>query len=133
MESSRVLIISAYALFVEAITHILQEKGLEVMAATGDLPTALPLVCQYAPDTIILNGDEHHTLNLDLIDLLAGRNEDCQVIFFALESNRLVVHRRRQMGNATPADLVSLCAGNPAGTRDPAPPDRRFNHINNGG
>ena len=122
MEGARILIVSAYVLFVEAISRILQDQGLEVVAATGDLHAALPLIRQHAPDTIILNGDEHRTLDAELMALLAGQSEDCQVIFFALESNRLVIHRRRQVGNATPADLVSLCAGNPAGTRDPSPP-----------
>lgn len=132
MEGSRILIVSAYTLFVEAITHILQDQGLEVVAATGDLPTALALIRQHSPNTIILSGDEYPTPDPGLIALLAGRAEDCQVIFFAMESNRLDIHQRRQIGNATPADLVSICTGSP-GTRDPSPPDRRFNHINNGG
>jgi DNA-binding NarL/FixJ family response regulator len=114
---SRILIISTYTLFVEAITHVLQGEGIEVAATARDFDAALPLIQAYRPDTIILDGDGLCPPDYHMADLLAQGNEDCQVIFFSLNSNRLVVHRQQQVGNATPADLLSLLGRQPGPLR----------------
>ncbi len=83
------------------------------MATARDLPSALPLIEAHQPETIIIDADERFTPDPTLLNLLAAGHANRQIIFFALDSNRLVVYEWRYVGDATPADLISILRPTP--------------------
>lgn len=108
MGSDSVLLIAAHSLFTEAITHILQQEGIEVSARADSLESALPLLKAFQPDVIIAVAEEAGLSDAELLSLLSRSGGDCQIILITLADNRMIVHHRRQVVDATPADLVSV-------------------------
>lgn len=108
MGGNRILIISNHPLFAEAITHVLQDEGIQVAEIAPDVKTALPLLKKKDFDTIIVDYNEDHQLDTETVALLHDSSQDQQVIFLTLAGNQMVVHHRQRVSDATPVDLVSV-------------------------
>jgi DNA-binding NarL/FixJ family response regulator len=106
--SSAILIVSNHPLFAEAITHILKDEEIEVVAIAKSLETALPLLKTHRPDTVIIDCNTDCLPNGKMAALLGSSEKDLQVIFLTLADNRMIVHYRQHLGDATPADLISV-------------------------
>jgi DNA-binding NarL/FixJ family response regulator len=112
VKNERVLVISTYPLFIEAITQVLQAEGIEVVATANNLAIGLPLLKKYQLDTIIMACDQVSWQESYLLWLLAGHEKDYQIIFLTLADNHMIIHQWQHVKDATPADLVSIvCAG----------------------
>ncbi len=112
MEKSRILIISEHALFADAITHTLKEEGFLVAATAQNIDAALPLIQKHQPNIIIVDYNEEFTPDAKMFSLLNDGNTERRVIFLTLDGNRMIVHHRHQVGDATPADLISVLRTN---------------------
>jgi DNA-binding NarL/FixJ family response regulator len=112
MKKSRILIISEHALFADAITHTLKEEGISVAATVKDIDAALPFIQKQRPDIIIVDYSAGFTPDARMFSSSDGDNKDRRVIFLTLDGNKMVVHHRQQMKDATPADLISVLRAN---------------------
>jgi len=108
MEQSRILIISEHALFADAITRTLEEEGISVAAAAKDMNAALPLIQKHRPDIIIVDYSADFAPDSSMLSLLGESSKDRRVIFLTLDGNKMVVHHRQQMEDATPSNLISV-------------------------
>ena len=120
MEQSRILIISDHALFADAITHTLKEEGILVTASAQSMDAALPLIQKHQPDIIIVDYSADFTPDAKMFSLLNDSNTDRRVIFLTLDGNRMIVHHRHQVGDATPADLISVLRANSSSMKEAA-------------
>lgn len=106
METGRVLIISSHPLFAEAITHLLQEEGMNVVASVDSLEKAVPVLEAQQIETIIVDQDDPQIPDSAVVSQLVGSRESQQVIFLTLAGNQMIVHHRERMENITPTDLI---------------------------
>lgn len=106
METCRTLIISGHPLFAEAITHLLREGGVEVVATAGSLDAAVPWLREQPVEAIIVDHDDPQLRDAEVVSRLVGHDEDRQVIFLTLSGNQMIVHHRERVEDVTAADLV---------------------------
>ena len=114
LETGRVLIISSHALFAEAITRLLNEKGIREVAKVNTVASALPVLQEQDIGTIIVDHDDPQLRDAEIVSQLVGYDEAQQVIFLTLAGNRMIVHHRERVENVTPDDLIQ--ALHPSGT-----------------
>lgn len=106
-KNCRVLIVSSHALFAEAIFRLLQEQGIEVVAKVGTLAEAEIVLQTLIVEAIVVDYDDPHLRDSEVVAHLVGDDEERQVIFLTLAGNQMIVHHREKVKNVTPADLIS--------------------------
>lgn len=106
MENVYVLIISGHPLFAEAITRLLQEKGVSNITRVNTISQALPLLQQQQIDTIIVDHDDPQLRDAEVVSQLVGSEETRHVIFLTLAGNQMIVHHRERITNVTPNNLI---------------------------
>ena len=119
MSGNHVLIISRHPLFAEAITHVLASEGIGVAGIANSLPTALPLLREHRPSTVIVDCEEPCHPEAAMLALLDEAELEAKVVFLSLADNRMVVHQWRRLGDATSADLVSVLRNGASPTAGP--------------
>lgn len=102
----RAFIISGHSLFAEAIAHLLQDAGVEVVGRASSLEHALPQLKDQQVEAIIVDHDDPSLRDGEVVSRLVGYDEDRQVIFLTLAGNQMIVHHRERVENVTSADLV---------------------------
>jgi DNA-binding NarL/FixJ family response regulator len=108
VEGEEVLLVASPSIFAEAITRVLREWGIRVTARVDDLEAVLNRSQAHRPGVIIVNGEETGLPEAEVVKRLSEGVGECQVVFLTPDDNRLIAHRRHQVLNATPADLVSV-------------------------
>jgi len=104
-----VLIVSGHSLFAEGIIHILQkESDFDLIARVETLEAALSVVKEQQPCTVIVDYDEPDLRDAKMTSLLIGDQAERQIIFLTLAGNRMIIHQRQQVEDATPADLLAV-------------------------
>lgn len=119
MDASRVLIISGYTLFAEALTRLVQEAGCEVMARVGNLEQALPLLQEDVPLTLIVDHEDVRLRDAGWLPLLQQKNTVRRIIFLTLAGNEMIIHERRRVTHATGDELKRAL-----GSSTPQQPDQ---------
>jgi DNA-binding NarL/FixJ family response regulator len=114
LETGRVLIISSHPLFAEAITHLLKEKGVSEIVRVDTVTNALAMLPEQDIGTIIVDHDDPHLRDAEVVSQLVGYDETRQVIFLTLAGNQMIVHHRERVENVTPDDLIQALY--PSGT-----------------
>lgn len=106
-KNCRVLIVSSHPLFAEAISRLLQEQGIEVIAKVGTLAEAEAFLQSLTVEAIVVDYDDPELQDSEVVSHLVGDDEERQVIFLTLAGNQMIVHHREKVKNVTPADLIS--------------------------
>ena len=106
-KNRRVLIVSNHPLFAEAISRLLQEQGIEVVAKVNTLAEAESSLQTLEIEAIVVDYDDPELRDSDVVSHLVGDDEERQVIFLTLAGNQMIVHHREKVKNVTPADLIS--------------------------
>ena len=114
LETGRVLIISSHALFAEAITRLLNDRGIGEVVKVDAVANASPVLQEQDIDTIIVDHDDPQLRDAEVVSQLVDYDEARQVIFLTLAGNRMIVHHRERVENVTPDDLIQ--ALHPSGT-----------------
>ena len=106
MKHCRVLIISGHPLFAEAITCVLKEEGIDIVAVVGTLAEAQAILETQPVEAIVVDHDDAQLRDGEVVSHLVGSDEERQVVFLTLSGNQMIVHHRERVENVTPADLV---------------------------
>ena len=106
-KNCRVLIVSSHALFAEAISRLLQEQEIEVVAKVGTLEEAEIALQTLTVEAIVVDYDDPELRDSEVMSQLVGGDDERQVIFLTLAGNQMIVHHREKVQNVTPADLIS--------------------------
>ena len=114
MINCRAFIISASPLFVDAITHLLEEKGVEVVAQAKTITEAHPLLNNQqidAIDAIIVDRNDLHLRDVEVASqLMDNNNRERKIVFLTMAGNEMVVYHSKRIDNVTPSDLVkTIC------------------------
>lgn len=106
LSTYRAFIISGHTLFAEAIEHLLQDAGVEVVGRASSLERALPQLKDQRIGAIIVDHDNPDLRDGEIVSQLVGYDEERQVIFLTLAGNQMIVHHRERVENVTSTDLV---------------------------
>jgi DNA-binding NarL/FixJ family response regulator len=106
LKRSEVLIVSSHPLFAEAISHLLQERGISNIHRVDSLAGALPRLDAPEINVIIVDYDEPLRRDTEVASQLVGHAETRQVIFLTLAGNQMIVHHRERVENVTVDDLI---------------------------
>ncbi|MBE9523737.1 MAG: response regulator transcription factor [Chloroflexi bacterium] len=108
---TRVLFIGE-GLFQEGLTHILADQpALEIVAGADSWEEARARMAQEQPDIIIVDHANAQLREVDLAPLLDSGVENLKVVYLTLAENRMIVHNRQEIINATPTDLLQALKG----------------------
>jgi DNA-binding NarL/FixJ family response regulator len=100
------LIVSGHPLFAEAITRVLQEEGIHIVATANNLAEARPILNVQEVDAIVVDHDDAQPWDGEVVSQLVDSDEKRPVIFLTLTANQMIVHHRERVENVTPEDLV---------------------------
>jgi len=108
---TRVLLVGE-GLFQEGLTHILADHpALEIIAGVGSWQEARAHIAQEQPDIIIVDHANAQLREADLAPLLNSGAENLKVVYLTLAENKMIVHNRQEIINATPTDLLQALDG----------------------
>ena len=106
MESSRVIIVSDSPLFVDAVSRLLEEQDIHVIAKTSDPEEVRELLDSHQVDAIVVDQDSVPIQRANTMSHIMNYQEERPVIFLTLADNQMIVHHQERVRNVTPADLV---------------------------
>ena len=110
MRNCRAFIISSSPLFTDAITRLLEEEGIEVVAKANSLAEARPILNGHKIDAIIVDRNDLQLRDAEVASNLMDSDQERQVVFLTMAGNEMVVYHRKQIKNVTPPDLVkAIC------------------------
>ena len=110
MKNCHAFIISASPLFVDAIIHLLEAEGVEVVAQAKNLSEALPLLNSHQVDAVIVDRNDLQLRDAEVASQLMDDNQARKVVFLTMAGNEMVVYHSKHIDNVTPKDLVkALC------------------------
>jgi DNA-binding NarL/FixJ family response regulator len=96
-------------LFCESLTRLLSEKSsVEIIGAVHTCDDARAIFEARQPDVLIVDHAQAALKMNDLEDLLEQGPASLKVITLTLSENKMVVHNRRQLTNATLPDLMNV-------------------------
>ncbi len=98
---------SSHPLFAEAISRLLQDQEIEVVAKVGTLTEAEASLQDLTVEAIVVDYDDPKLRDSEVVSHLVGDDEERQIIFLTLAGNQMIVHHREKVKNVTPADLIS--------------------------
>ena len=107
MRDCRVLLVSNHPLFAEAITRLLQEENISVVAEVNDLEEARSVLKAQEFETIIVDQDDAKLQDIAVMSDFLNSQDERQVIFLSLNDNQMIIHYRERVENVTPSDLVA--------------------------
>ena len=113
MEGKGVLLVATPSIFAEAIIRVLREWGVELVDRVDNLESAVDRLKTHRSGIVIVNREEAGLSEAGIVERLSNGIGECQVVFLAPGDNRMIVHRRQQVPNATPHDLVSVLREGP--------------------
>ena len=99
-------------LFQEGLSHILADQpALEIITGAGSWQEVRSRMSQEQPDIIIVDHANAQLREADLAPLLESGAENLKVVYLTLAENRMIVHNRQEIINATPSDLIHALRG----------------------
>lgn len=102
---SRILLIGK-GLFRDGLTHILSDQpNTEIVAAVSTWQEAEEVI-NSEPNTIIVDHEEQDLLASDLSLLFESEIQSIKIIYLTLSNNRMIIHNRQQLSNASITDLI---------------------------
>jgi DNA-binding NarL/FixJ family response regulator len=104
--SQKVLIISKRVLFIEAVTRLLATEEIVVAAKAETLPEVGELLASTPIDAIVVDYDEVHWPETEVVDKLARTIANYCLIFLTQTENQMILHYRKRIENVTPADVL---------------------------
>ena len=107
MRDCRILLVSNHPLFAEAITRLLQEQDISVVAEVSNLEKAQSVLKAQKVQTIIVDQDDARLQDTTVVSHLLDTQDERQVIFLSLNDNQMIRHHRECVENVTPSDLVA--------------------------
>ncbi|MEN8171975.1 MAG: hypothetical protein ABFS03_03755 [Chloroflexota bacterium] len=108
---TRVLFVGE-GLFQEGLTRILAgQSTLEIISGVGSWQEAQTRMAIDQPEIIIVDHDNAQLREADLAPLLDSGVENLKVIYLTLAENKMIIHNRQEIINATPADLLQIFEG----------------------
>lgn len=110
MSICRACIISTSPLFVDAISHLLAEEGVEVVAQTKELAEAQSILGKQKADAIIVDRNDIQLREAEVVSRLMDGNGNQRVVFLTMAGNEMVIYHREKLEDVTPQDLVkTIC------------------------
>ena len=110
MRTCRAFIISASPLFVDAITHLLEEEGAEVVAQAKNLEDARPMLGNCEVDAIVVDRNDIQLRDAEVVSHLMDSDREQQIVLLTIAGNEMVVYHKEKLENVTPHDLVkAIC------------------------
>ena len=106
MKNCRVLIVSESPLFTDAISRLLAEANINVVAVAKNLEEARTFLGEQEIDAIVIDHNDAQPQDTEIVGYLISNSKECQIIFLTMAGNQMIVHHREQIENVTPADLV---------------------------
>ena len=106
MEISRVIIISDSPLFIDAVSRLLEEQDIHVIASTNDPEEARTIIDSDQVNAIVVDQDSTPVQDASAMSHILNYQEERPVIFLMLADNQMIVHHQERVKNVTPADLV---------------------------
>ncbi len=95
------------SLFQEGLSHILPDQpALENIARAGSWQELRSRMSQEQPDIIIVDHTNALLRKADLAPLLDFGALNLKAVYLTLTENRMIVHNRQEIINATPSDLI---------------------------
>lgn len=107
MSDCRVLVISNHPLFAEAITRLLQEQDISVVAEIRNLNEARSTLKTQQVEAIVVDRDDNRLNDAEVLSYLLDSQAERHIIFLSLADNQMVIHHRERVENVTPSDLVA--------------------------
>jgi len=94
-------------LFQEGLSHILADMhASEIITGAGSWHEVRSGMSQEQPDIIIADHANAQLREADLASLLDSGVENLKVVYLTLAENRMIMHNRLEIINATPSDLI---------------------------
>ena len=106
MKSWRVLVVSESVLFADALTHLLQEAGIQVVTQVGNCEEAQAILSALNINTVVVDYDERRQDDAEIIIRFTENDRSCHVVLLTMVNNKMIVYRRESVENVTPADLI---------------------------
>lgn len=107
MRDCRILLVSNHPLFAEAITRLLQEENINVVAEVNDLEEARSILKTQKFETIIVDQDDAGLQDIAVMSDFFNSQDERQVIFLSLNDNQMIIYYQERVENVTPSDLVT--------------------------
>ena len=108
---TRILLVGE-GLFQEGLSHFLAgQTSLKIIGGVGSWQEVQSLFAQESPHIIIVDHASAQLREVDLAPFLDSNLENLKVIYLTLSDNKMIVHNREEITNATPADLLNALQG----------------------
>ena len=106
MKNCRVLIIYGSPLFADAVSRLLEAEQVTVVGQTNELAEAQSILQGQQVDAVIVDHDDIHLQNANLISQLVTDEKKRLLIFLKMTGNLMIVHHQERFKNVTPTDLL---------------------------
>lgn len=110
MKNCQVIIVSTSSLFVDAVSRLLEEKEIQVMASAKTIEDFQSLLSTYPVDSIVV---DHNDSQLNWPNLVLNKTQPfttCRIVFLSLTDNEMMFHYQERIENVIPAQLIkAIC------------------------
>ena len=118
MQSPGILIISPNALFIEALSHLVQNIGSQAVAHASTIEDGLVLLKEEVIDLVLVDHIESAQSKWALMDFLTTQLLSCTIVFFTRHHDQMLVCRCEATRYTQPDNLIRYILPPTTSTQD---------------
>jgi DNA-binding NarL/FixJ family response regulator len=101
-----VLVVSESALFADALSHLLREAEIQVVAQVDTCQEARAVLMAQKINAVVVDHDERQGNDAEIVDHFTENDKPYHVVLLTMVNNKMIIYRREWVENVTPADLI---------------------------